>query len=137
MSVRLTGSYLCGHLCFATPGLLGHVITRHCSQFRKSSGHFVAATSAICDRVAITGEVMWYQSSEQARRGFCGTCGSQMFWDGFGDNLSIFAGCFDGATGVMISGHILCADKGDYYEITGGLPQADVDGPALTAQFYS
>jgi hypothetical protein len=116
---------------------MGHVITRHCSQFRKSSGHFVAATSAICDRVAITGEVMWYQSSEQARRGFCGTCGSQMFWDGFGDNLSIFAGCFDGATGVMISGHILCADKGDYYEITGGLPQADVDGPALTAQFYS
>ena len=73
----------------------------------------------------------------QHRHQFCGTCGSQMFWDGLGDNLSIFAGCFDGATGVMTSGHIFCADKGDYYEITGGLPQADVDGPALTAQFYS
>ena len=67
--------------------------------------------------------------------GFCATCGSQMFWDGLGDNLSIFAGCFDGATGVTISGHIFCADKGDYYEITDGLAQAD--DTALTAKFYS
>ena len=136
MSVRLTDSCLCGHLRFATLGLLRQVIAGHCSQFRELSGHSVAATSPIRDRVAVTGEVMWYQSPEQAQRGFCGTCGSQIFWDGFGDNLSIFAGCFDGATRVTISGHIFCADKCDYYEITGGLPQADVDDPALTAQFY-
>ena len=46
-----------------------------------------------------------------------------------------FCGFFDGATGVAIPSHIFCADKGDYYEITGGLPQADADDPALTAQF--
>tara|TARA_B100000767_G_scaffold88305_1_gene84824 strand:- start:4414 stop:4788 length:375 start_codon:yes stop_codon:yes gene_type:complete len=122
---------------FTTPGPLRPVIACHCSQCRKSSGHFVAATSAARDEVAITGEVTWYQSSERARRGFCATCGSQMFWDGLGDNLSIFAGCFDGATGVTISGHIFCADKGDYYEITDGLAQADADDTALTAKFYS
>ena len=108
---------------FTTPGPLRPVIACHCSQCRKSSGHFVAATSAARDKVAITGEVTWYQSSERARRGFCATCGSQMF--------------FDGATGVTISGHIFCADKGDYYEITDGLTQADADDTALTAKFYS
>ena len=122
---------------FTTPGPLRPVIACHCSQCRKSSGHFVAATSAARDKVAITGEVTWYQSSERARRGFFATCGSQMFWDGLGDNLSIFAGCFDGATGATISGHIFCADKGDYYEITDGLAQAVADDTALTAKFYS
>ena len=122
---------------FNTPSPLRPVIACHCSQCRKSSGHFVAATSAARDKVAITGEVTWYQSSERARRGFFATCGSQMFWDGLGDSLSIFAGCFDGATGATISGHIFCADKGDYYEITDGLAQADADDTALTAKFYS
>ena len=122
---------------FTTPGPLRPVIACHCSQCRKSSGHFVAATSAARDKVAITGEVTWYQSSEQARRGFRAICGSQMFWDGLGDNLSIFAGCFDGATGVTISGHIFCADKGDYYEITDGLAQAQADDTAFTVKFYS
>ena len=122
---------------FTTPGPLRPVIACHCSQCRKSSGHFVAATSAARDKVAITGEVTWYQSFERARRGFFATCGSQMFWDGLGDNLSIFAGCFDGATGATISGNIFCADKGDYYGITHGLAQADADDTALTAKFYS
>jgi len=99
VSARLTGSCLCGQMRFTTPGPLRPVIACHCSQCRKSSGHFVAATSAARDKVAITGEVTWYQSFERARRGFFATCGSQMFWDGLGDNLSIFAGCFDGATG--------------------------------------
>ena len=122
---------------FNTPSPLRPVIACHCSQCRKSSGHFVAATSAARDKVAITGEVTWYQSSERARRGFCATCGSQMFWDGLSDNLSIFAGCFDGVTGVTISGHIFCADKGDYYEITDGLAQAQADDTAFTVKFYS
>ena len=65
----------------------------------------------------------------------CGTCGSHLFWDpAEGDALSIFAGSLDGATGLTLSGHIFCADKGDYYEIGGNLPCADQDDPTLTTQ---
>lgn len=74
----------------------------------------------------------WYKSSETARRGFCGTCGSNLFWDGTGKNLSIFAGTLDGKTGLKMIGHIFCADKGDYYEIGDGLPCAVASDPALT-----
>ena len=32
-------------------------------------------------------------------------------------------GLFDGQTGAKLTHHIFTADKGDYYEITDGLPQ--------------
>ncbi len=51
---------------------------------------------------------------------------------GAGENLSIFAGTIDGATGLRTAGHIFVADKGDYYDISDGLPQAVHDDPALT-----
>ena len=130
------GSRLCGQLHFSAPGPLRPVIACHCSQCRKTSGHFVAATSAARDTVAIKGEVTCYRSSPQARRGFCGICGSQMFWDGPGENIAIFAGSLDGDTGTALVGHIFCADKGDYYQINGGLTRAEADDPALTKQFY-
>jgi hypothetical protein len=127
-----TGSCLCGAVHFTVTGPLRPVIACHCSQCRKTSGHHVAATSARRDRIAVTGEVTWFQSSATARRGFCATCGSNLFWDGPGENLSIFAGSLDGATRLKIVGHIFCADKGDYYEIPKDVPQAEGYDPALT-----
>jgi len=127
-----TGSCLCGAVRYTVTGPMRPVVACHCTQCRKSSGHFVAASSAPRDAVAITGEVTWYRSSVHARRGFCGTCGSSLFWDGAGANLSIHAGTLDGPTGLTLAGHIYCADKGDYYEIDDGLPQAAVRDPGLT-----
>jgi hypothetical protein len=108
------------------------VVACHCVQCRKTSGHHVAATSAPRETVTVVGAVTWYASSATARRGFCGTCGSNLFWDGPGANLSIFAGTMDAPTGLMLAGHIYCADKGDYYEIADDLPCAAADDPALT-----
>ena len=130
------GSRLCGQLHFSAPGPLRPVIACHCSQCRKTSGHFVAATSAARDTVAIKGEVTWYRSSPQAWRGFCGICGSQMFWDGPGESIAILLGSLNGDTGTELAGHIFCADKGDYYQINDGLPHAEADDLALTTQFY-
>ena len=126
------GGCLCGQVSYHVTGPLRPVIGCHCVQCRKTSGHYVAATSAARSDVAITGEVTWYPSSPTARRGFCGTCGSSLFWDGPGANLSIHAGTLDGDSGLTVAGHIFCADKGDYYTLDPDLPQADQDDPALT-----
>lgn len=128
------GGCLCGAVTYRVNGPLRPVIACHCVQCRKTSGHFVAATSAAREAVTVTGEVSWYQSSATARRGFCGTCGSSLFWDGPGANLSIHAGSLDAPTGLRLAGHIYCANKGDYYEIADPLPCADQDDPALTTQ---
>ena len=129
-----TGGCMCGAVTYAVDEPLRPVVYCHCQQCRKSSGHHVAATSAARRDIKITGQVTWYKSSETARRGFCATCGSNLFWDGGGENLSIFAGTLDGDTGLKAEGHIFVADKGDYYEITDGLPQAQQDDPNFTTK---
>ena len=128
------GSCLCGAVTYRVTGDMRPVVACHCAQCRKTSGHYVAATSTPRDAVDITGEVSWYQSSPTARRGFCGTCGSSLFWDGPGENLSIHAGTLDGPTGLALKGHIFTADKGDYYDIHDPLPQFDGDDASMTTK---
>ena len=126
------GSCLCGAVTYTVDGPLRPVVACHCTQCRKASGHHFAATSASRDHVRVEGEVHWFQSSDIARRGFCAVCGSNLFWDGPGQNLSILAGSLDKPTGLKLAGHIFCADKGDYYDITDELPKAPGRDPELT-----
>ena len=126
------GSCLCGQVTYRVEGPLRPVVGCHCVQCRKTSGHYVAATSALREHVTIEGEVSWYHASDTARRGFCANCGSSLFWDGQGANLSIHAGTLDGASGLAMIGHIYCADKGDYYELADDLPKADQRDEVLT-----
>ena len=137
MSAEIKGSCLCGQIRFATPEPLRPVIACHCTQCRKTAGHFVAATSALRTSVTIAGAPRWYDSSSKVRRGFCPKCGSQLFWDGKGTHLSIFARCIDGATGVRMAEHIFFANKGDYNEIADGLPQAPAEDSVLTTRVDS
>jgi len=68
--------------------------------------------------------LVWYQSSATAERGFCGTCGSNLFWRQFdGDTTSITAGTLDTPTGIAMEQHIFVADKSDYYTLDDDLPK--------------
>ena len=126
MTVEHQGGCLCGAVRYRVRGPLRQVIACHCAQCRRSSGHHVAATAAPFEAVEIEGRVSWYASSETARRGFCGICGSNLFWRQAGSrNLSIFAGSLDPPTGLAIARHIFVADKGDYYEIPDTVPQSE------------
>lgn len=64
------------------------------------------------------------QAAGAGGAGFGGTCGSTLFFDPpHRDWIAVAMGAFDGPTGVKITHHIYCADKGDFYDITDGLPQ--------------
>ncbi len=74
----------------------------------------------------------WYPSSATARRGFCGECGSNLFWDPVGEpRISIMAGSLNLPTGLTAQGHIFTAAAGDYYRINDGLPQSATWGQPL------
>lgn len=122
-----TGGCLCGAVRYEVAGPLRAVVLCHCTQCRRSTGHFMAATAARHRDFRLTSEAQlrWYASSDSARRAFCGRCGSTLFWQGDGRNyISIAAGTLDGATGLPSACHIHVADKGDYYSIDDGLPQS-------------
>ncbi|MBW8636431.1 GFA family protein [Hoeflea sp. WL0058] len=120
------GSCLCGSVRYTTQGPLRGVSVCHCSQCRKQSGHVYATVSVSEEALSVEGasNLTWFRSSENAKRGFCRVCGSALFWKHDDENqVSILAGSLEGATGLSISRHIYCADKGDYYEIDDDKPQ--------------
>lgn len=134
MTSEHTGGCLCGSVRLRTSSRLREVVACHCSQCRKQTGLYYAATNVAADELFIEGEesITWYRASTFARRGFCKTCGSALFWAADGaDEISIMAGLFDQPSDLRLAYHIYCADKGDYYEITDGLPQYRQGRPGL------
>ena len=129
-----TGGCLCGAVRYEARGPLSDVTACHCGQCRRQSGHLYATTSITAERFTLTEDrgLKWYSASETARRGFCGDCGSTVLWQpATRDRVAILAGSLDAPTGLKLARHIFVADKGDYYEITDGLPQhAASDTPA-------
>lgn len=123
-----TGSCLCGAVKFEVSCALRPPDACHCTQCRKHSGHFFASTDVPRAAVTIHGaeHVGWYRSSAKARRGFCSTCGSSLFWDPVEkDWIGIAMGAFDRPTDTALAVHIFVADKGDYYEIADDVPKHD------------
>lgn len=120
------GSCLCGRIRFRVQGPLKAPDACHCLQCRKSSGHYFVSTDVARSALSIEGaeHIRWYQSSEKARRGFCGHCGATLFWDPLQrDWTGIAMGAFDTPTHVHTALHIFVAEKGDYYDLADGLPQ--------------
>ena len=124
-----TGSCLCGGVRYTLTGPMRPSVACHCLQCRKTSGHYVSATQVGPDQLTITRDetLSWFQSSREAQRGFCSRCGSSLFWrhQNDGGRISVMSGTIDGATGLKTEKHIYVADKGDYYELTDGLPQLE------------
>ena len=120
----LRGSCLCGAIRFEAKGPARDPAACHCSQCRKQSGHYWAAVSVDLADLTLTGAPSWYEASPLAKRGFCPACGSFLFWKGHDeDEIGVAMGALDGPTGLRLERHIFVEDKGDYYDLTDGLPQ--------------
>jgi hypothetical protein len=104
-------------------GPLRDVEVCHCIECRRWHGGPTGYTSAPREALRLEGEdrLRWIDSPESnahARRGFCGECGSSLFWDAPDRaTISITAGTLDAPTGLRTVKHIYTADAGDWYEL--------------------
>jgi hypothetical protein len=124
--LRATGRCLCGAITLEIRGALRDVVVCHCGQCRRQHGAPPSYTAAAWADVTVNGgkDLKWFQSSQDARRGFCRHCGTSLFWEPMGSGrVSIAAGCLDKPTDLRTVRHIFVADKGDFYEIKDGLEQ--------------
>lgn len=120
----LRGSCLCGAIRFEAKGPTRDPAACHCGQCRKQSGHYWAAVSVDLADLTVMGTPSWYEASPLAKRGFCPVCGSFLFWKGHDeDEIAVAMGALDSPTGLRLERHIFVEDKGDYYDLTDGLPQ--------------
>lgn len=103
-----TGSCLCGAVRFSVAGPLQSVTTCHCAMCRRAATSVGAYTACAPGDLTIEGRrLRWFRSSPVAERGFCSTCGSQLFWRRFGaDKVSISAGSLDEAAALTWGEHI-------------------------------
>ena len=125
MSEVATGGCLCGAVRYEVARPLRDVVVCHCEMCRKAHGHIGAYTAAPKHALRVTESrgLKWYASSPIARRGFCGECGSTLFWEGKNrDTISIAAGTLDGATGLHTAIQIHTDSAGDYYDIDLRIP---------------
>jgi hypothetical protein len=124
------GGCLCGAVRYQVSGPLRHVLICHCVECRRWHGAAAASTAAARDRLVLTEQrgLRWIaspNSDAHARRGFCGECGSSLFWDAPGrDYVAIAAGSLDGDSGVCAAAHWDVSQKGDWYDLPDdGLPR--------------
>ncbi|MFC4214447.1 GFA family protein [Pseudophaeobacter arcticus] len=120
------GSCLCGDIRFETAAEPQGASMCHCGQCRKQSGGIWSSAYVRAGALTITGPVCWFEASPQAKRGFCGRCGSSLFWKAHDeDTISFALGAVEAPTGLRIEKHIFVRDKGDFYEIADGVLQKD------------
>ncbi|WP_207460645.1 GFA family protein [Azospirillum sp. SYSU D00513] len=115
-----TGGCACGGVRYEAGVKPSPVTFCHCGQCRRQHGHVGAYSRMPREHLRITAEesLVWYRSSDSARRGFCGRCGSALFWDGAGlPYMDVTPGSLDEPTGLHADRHIWVDSKGDYYEI--------------------
>ena len=134
----LAGRCLCGTVRFRAEPPFRPVVVCHCRQCAQWTGHAVATTNVAIERFQLlSGEdnLGWYAASDAAKRGFCKTCGSALFWrPNKGGYISIAAGALDPPTGLRIKAHIFYDDKSDYFEVTDGVTcwaQGDGEGGVI------
>ena len=130
-----TGSCLCGAVTYQVTGPLEEVLLCHCSECRRWHGHVSATAATRKEKLELLEQrgLRWIQSPRSdagARRGFCGECGSSLFWDAPElETISIAAGTLNGPTGLQVASHWYVSQAGDYYEIPDdGLPHHELSG---------
>ena len=112
------GQCLCEEIQYAVDGPLRDITNCHCTRCRRSTGHFMAATSAKREDIQIQGDTLkWYEPVEGTEYGFCGNCGSTLFWrtTRYPRFMSIAAGTLTPPTGLKTTTAIFLDYGSDYH----------------------
>jgi len=130
--MTLAGKCLCESITYEVSGKTRDVVNCHCSRCRRSTGHFMAATAASVADVVISGETLkWYNVTDQVQYGFCGNCGSTLFWrsERRPDLISIAAGTLTPPTGLKTAAAIYTDYASDYHVFDDSIPSYREDFP--------
>ena len=130
--MAISGRCECGGVRYRIEGEVRDVFDCHCSRCRRFTGHHMAATSASVADVDIDddGSLRWHAPDPTVEYGFCGTCGSSLFWrtPARPERMSITAGTIDPPTGLRTSVAWWMAEHGDYHSPEPNLVEHRYDG---------
>lgn len=115
-----TGSCLCGAVRFSADNVDSEVHACHCSKCRHWSGGPAFAVGVGSVKFEGEDHIRRYESSAWGERGFCGTCGTNLFFRlKEADHYLMTMGNFDDQSAFRLVGEIYVDEKPSGYDFAG------------------
>lgn len=117
MTHKITGTCLCAAVSIEVEGLKPSIGVCHCSTCRKWSGGPFIGVEAVSEIKFIGDEnIIKYNSSDWAQRGFCKLCGTHLFYYLIPkQEYVLLAGMFEEQQGMIMDHQIFIDEKPSYY----------------------
>lgn len=135
--IEAKGACMCGAVSYRASAADAGVGTCHCKMCRRWCGGPMFASECGMD-VVFEGEenIGVYSSSEWAERGFCKTCGSNLFYR-LQETKHYFmaVGTFDAEVQLKLDHQVFIDEKPDYYAFKGHENLKNLTGAELFAMF--
>ena len=110
----------CGAVHLTLPATAAGVLACHCGDCQKMHGNFNAFLAVPQADVQLGGAaaLVWYPSSPDSRRAFCGTCGARVLKEvTAAGRWLVSAGLIEGPTGKRIIRNLWEQSKPDWYDL--------------------
>ena len=121
--MKIDGKCLCGKVRFIAEAESGGGMC-HCKMCRRWCGGLPFAE--VNAEVLLKSEetLRWWKSSPWGERGFCGECGSSLFWRSPGDKQwGVSIGALEDESGLKLTRHIYIDDASPFYNFSDEAPR--------------
>lgn len=122
-----SGGCHCGAITYKVEGEPVYHALCHCSDCRRQTGAPVVSWALFPnDALSIEGEPTVYASSEHARRHFCASCGSGLFYTNevtFPGMTDICSATLDAPENMPVQLHVQTAERIEWMKTAHELPQ--------------
>lgn len=136
--VELSGHCLCGDVTFVATGEVLRVSACYCGMCRAQNGGGAFHGAELRGELIIENDtgLRWFEASNKAHRGFCGHCGSSLFWRSKSATsyYDVSLGALNDTSKLKLDAHIFVDDCADYQHIPDTAPHfigADVHANPL------
>jgi hypothetical protein len=124
--MKTSGQCLCGAIRFELSGPPSILCYCHCELCRRSVGAAPVAWASY-DRAGfrlLAGAPAWFSSSPTARRGFCATCGSSLFFESANapNDIDVTIATLESANELAPDRHIWVSSKLAWERTDDGFP---------------
>lgn len=126
MSETHEGGCLCGAVRYVATGAPSRSGICHCRMCQRATGQPMVAGAVFAKTaISVKGETRAYQSSSRARRHFCPTCGSPLFFEPLDqpEHLEVWLGTLDDPARIEPAYHIFCASQVPWLAIQDDRPR--------------
>ncbi len=126
MTTALKGQCLCGGVAFKATGDILRVSACYCSMcLTQNGGGAFHGAEFRGDLIITQGKgLKWYRASDKAQRGFCGGCGSSLFWISNSDEayFDVSLGALNDTSDLQLNAHIFVESCPSYKTLPTNAP---------------